>query len=95
VAMVLFGAVSCDKRVQGPSVPEKLIALAQNVAEAKGSQGFVCAVDDANRLFCVCDESASDDNAWSCTGMEKMCGVLGTGRICDPSTNFCVCHARQ
>lgn len=94
VAAVVLTLLSCHAQKNNEADNKLVAALearAETIRHSGGGLGFVCYGDDDNNVACVCDDDAPDDSIYSCRGMEKVCGRMGTGSICNPSTNWCSC----
>ena len=95
-ALLTVGAVACREQRNDDVGPlnQILTADAQAIRQAGAGHGFVCR-EINGRIGCVCDENAPDSDAiLTCRGMEKVCGLLGTGRICNPADDWCTCWSR-
>ena len=96
-AAVLLTLLACRAQ-RNDEAGKKLVATletsAESIRHSGGGRGFVCMGDEDGNIACVCDDNAPDDSIYSCRGMEIVCGRLGTGSICNPSTDWCSCVSR-
>jgi L-aminopeptidase/D-esterase-like protein len=96
-ALVFFaGSVSCRQSARTDK-DKALVATVQAEVETfrqggKG-HGFICWGYPDGGIGCACNDDAPSGDIWSCSGMEKICNLMGTGQICNPSTNWCFCAA--
>ncbi|HUQ21034.1 MAG TPA: hypothetical protein VM099_15550 [Gemmatimonadaceae bacterium] len=72
---------------------ETVKAEAARIAQGGQGHGFICFGDADGGVGCVCKDDAPSGDIWSCVGMERVCNALGTGQICNPSTDVCHCAA--
>jgi hypothetical protein len=97
VVVLALGTSACRRAepVSDPPVPEALQKNAEALRAAGGSTGFICGVNKTGTITCICDDNAPPGSPESCDGMEKICGLLGTGSICRPETGWCICTERR
>jgi hypothetical protein len=75
-------------RYSHPKIEAKVLQ-AEIAARNGGGTGFICNTDPVHGATgCACIEGETD--AGSCTGMDRMCRVLGGNMTCD-SEGFCAC----
>jgi len=81
VAALAFSAVAC---AAPDAASEPGDEPTGQTAQAQTSNGFIC-----NATRCVCDPD-SDNPVDSCSGMERVCDLLGPGMLCAPG-GWCTC----
>ena len=95
MAAVLAGLVACGAKRHDDKDSPLIATLQANAASLRSAggkgPGFVCSGDSSGNVACVCDDNADSDSIYSCLGMEKICNLLGTGSLCNPSSGWCYC----
>jgi hypothetical protein len=97
VCAALAGAVACGREKRANVAEDHplvtaLTAGAEALQRAGGGRGFVCTGGGSGDItVCVCDDNAPSGSIYSCEGMERICDLLGTGSLCNPSTDWCWC----
>jgi hypothetical protein len=91
-----LGAVSCRKApgfVRDAKLDAIVEAEVARISQGGRGHGFVCWGYPDGGVGCACNDDAPAGDIWSCDGMERVCDGLGTGQLCNPSTNWCYCAA--
>jgi hypothetical protein len=98
LGLLLVGAVSCDRsKPENPEISTAVVLqkAADGLRNAGGAPGFICGINRDGGITCICDDNAPPGSIESCEGMERICGLLGTGSICRPETGWCICKERH
>jgi len=94
--VICIALVSCsgDRPSSGDDQLDAMVtAELARMSSGGPGHGFVCFGDAKGGVGCVCNDDAPAGDIYSCVGMERVCNSLGTGQICNPSTNRCTCVA--